>query len=144
MARVRGQDADGRPAERAEDESVVRGSRQSAQSQNRQTADDGSAGGSSGGKPSADGLEFTLDADWRITSITSAAAAWCGSTVENLLGRNGREVNPAATTLLGDAIEGALRRGKTTRREQPSTHVPGRWVRWQYHVADVIPDELGA
>ncbi|HWF75754.1 MAG TPA: ATP-binding protein [Caulobacteraceae bacterium] len=79
----------------------------------------------------ADDFEFTLDRDWRITSITSAAAAWCGSTVENLLGRNGREVNPAATTMLGDAIDAALQRGVTTTREQPSTHVPGRRVRIQ-------------
>ena len=73
-------------------------------------------------------FEFTLDPDWRITSITKAAADWCGSTVEALLGRNGREVNPAATTMLGEAIEAAFR-GKTSTMEQPSTHVPGRWVK---------------
>jgi two-component system, NarL family, sensor kinase len=91
------------------------------------------------GRQRDDAFEFTLDEDWRITSITSAAAAWCGSTVENLLGRNGREINPAATTMLGDAIEAALARGKTTRREQPSSHVPGRWVR-----IEVSPTDDGA
>lgn len=90
-------------------------------------------------QPSSDALEFTLDQDWRITSITSAAAAWCGSTVENLIGRNGREVNPAATTMLGDAIDAALQRGQATTREQPSTHIPGRSVR-----IEVAPVEGGA
>ncbi len=81
------------------------------------------------GRSDEDDFEFTLDRDWRITHITRAAAGWCGSTVEALMGRNGREVNPAATALLGEAIEGALRQGKTTRLERPSTHVPGRWVK---------------
>ena len=92
-----------------------------------------------GGKSADDDFALTLDRDWRITSITKSAADWCGSTVENLVGRNGREVNPAATALLGDAIEAALRHGKTTRREQPSTHVPGRWVK-----IEVAPFEDGA
>ena len=97
------------------------------------------APGARGSSSPAGDFEFTLDRDWRITSITSAAAAWCGSTVENLLGRNGREINPAATTLLGDMIDGALHHGRAARREQPSSHVPGRWVR-----IEVTPIETGA
>ncbi len=109
------------------------------------------------GAKTADDFEFTLDRDWQITSITKAAAAWCGSSVEDLLGRNGRDVNPAATTLLGVPIEAALRRGKTTVLEQPSTHVPGRWVkvkiapsgdgvriRFEDITANVPADDVGA
>jgi len=74
-------------------------------------------------------LAFTMDADWRITSISKAAAAWAGSTPRELIGSDGRQVNPAATALLGDAIAAALTRGETKVMERPSTHVPGRMVR---------------
>jgi signal transduction histidine kinase len=139
MARVRGQDARERPAARAEGDGAVRAARQGVQPRDRPGADWIYSPEVGDGQPSSDPFEFTLDADWRITSITAAAAAWCGSTVENLLGRNGREVNPAATALLGDAIDAALKRGETTRRKQPSTHVPGRWV-----TIEVGPIEGGA
>jgi signal transduction histidine kinase len=86
-----------------------------------------------------DGFAFTLDCDWQITSITESAAAWCGSTVEDLVGRNGREVNPAATTMLAEAVEAAFWRGATTTLEQPSTHVSGRRVN-----IEVSPIEHGA
>ena len=84
------------------------------------------------------GFEFTLDRDWRITSITKTAAAWSGSTVQDLVGRDGHEVNPAATTLLAEPIEAALTRGVTSTLENRSTHVPGRWVR-----IEVAPLENG-
>ncbi|HEY1426714.1 MAG TPA: ATP-binding protein [Caulobacteraceae bacterium] len=79
--------------------------------------------------PEPEPFEFTLDHNWRILSITRSAAAWCGSAPEDLIGRNGREVNPAATELLGEAIQAALDEGKTSHIEHPSTHVPGRQVR---------------
>jgi signal transduction histidine kinase len=76
-----------------------------------------------------DPCEFSLDPDWRVTSITKSAAAWAGGAVDDLVGSNGREINPAATKLLGPAIDAALKRGATTTLTQPSSHVPGRWVR---------------
>ena len=76
----------------------------------------------------ADGFEFTLDRGWRITSITDSAAAWAGSTAEELLGRDGHDINPASTRLLAKPVEAAIK-GATSRLEHPSTHVPGRWVR---------------
>jgi signal transduction histidine kinase len=84
-------------------------------------------------------LEFTLDRDWRITSITDSAAAWAGSTVTELLGRDGHEINPAATRLLAEPLAKAFSDGLTSTLEQPSTHVPGRWVR-----VEVAPVEDGA
>jgi signal transduction histidine kinase len=86
-------------------------------------------GGRQSDKTSDDDLEFTLDRDWRITSITKSAAAWAGSTVADLLGRDGHQINPAATTLLAGPVEAALFRRASSTLEQPSTHLPGRWVR---------------
>jgi signal transduction histidine kinase len=75
------------------------------------------------------GFEMTLDRHWRIVSITKSAAAWAGSTVQDLIGRDGHEINPAATAMLAGPIEAALARGETSKFEHPSTHVPGRWVK---------------
>ncbi|HEY1928292.1 MAG TPA: ATP-binding protein [Caulobacteraceae bacterium] len=80
-------------------------------------------------RPHAEGFEFTLDRRWRITSITPSAAAWAGSSVENLIGRDGRDLNPLATEILADRVEAALATGAVSTSEQPSSHVPGRWVR---------------
>ena len=87
------------------------------------------SGGRVQDKTSDDDLEFTLDRDWRISGITKSAAAWAGSTVADLLGRDGHQINPAATKLLAGPVEAALLRGASSTLEQPSTHVPGRWVR---------------
>jgi signal transduction histidine kinase len=83
-------------------------------------------------------FEFSLDRDWRITSITRQAAAWAGSTAEALLGTDGRSINPAATVALGPGIDGAFA-GDTSILEQPSMHVPGRWVR-----IEIAPHQGGA
>ncbi|HEY2052077.1 MAG TPA: histidine kinase [Caulobacteraceae bacterium] len=80
-------------------------------------------------RPHDEGFEFTLDRSWRITWITPSAAAWAGSSVENLIGRDARSLNPVATRLLSDGIEAALATGAVSISEQPSSHVPGRWVR---------------
>jgi signal transduction histidine kinase len=85
------------------------------------------------------GFEFTLDRAWRITSITESAAAWAGSTVDDLVGRDGHDINLAATRQLAEPIEAAFARGATSCLEQPSTHVPGRRVR-----VEVSPCENGA
>jgi signal transduction histidine kinase len=90
-------------------------------------------------RPSDDDFEFTLDRSWRIAAITKSAAAWAGSTVDDLLGREGQLINPAATKLLAAPIDAALLRGAASTLEQPSTHVPGRWVR-----IDVEPVADGA
>jgi signal transduction histidine kinase len=80
--------------------------------------------------PAPDGdFEFTLDPDWRILAITDSAAAWCGSSPADLIGRSGRDVNPAATKLLGEPVTVAFDEGRTTVVERPSSHVPGRQVR---------------
>jgi len=76
-----------------------------------------------------DAFEFTLDPDWRIVSITKSAAAWAGSTVDDLVGRDGRGLNPLATKSLAGGVEAALATGAVSNFEQPSTHVQGRWVR---------------
>jgi signal transduction histidine kinase len=85
------------------------------------------------------GLEYTLDREWRFTSITKGAAAWAGSTVQDLIGQDGREVNKAVTTVLAEPIEAALTRGLASTVEIPSIYVPGRWVR-----IEVAPSEGGA
>jgi signal transduction histidine kinase len=85
-----------------------------------------------GGGPGAladPSFEFTLDRDWRITSITDSAAAWAGSTASDLLGRDGHEINPAATRVLAEPLAKAFGQHLTSTLEQPSTHIPGRWVR---------------
>jgi PAS domain S-box-containing protein len=82
-----------------------------------------------GARPHAEGFEFTLDRSWRINSITPSAAAWAGASVENLIGRDCRSLNPQATELLAGRVEDAYVTGAVTTSEQPSVHVPGRWVR---------------
>ena len=84
-------------------------------------------------------FELALDRDWRVVSITESAAAWAGSTVADLIGRQCQDLNPAATRLLTGPIEAACVRGVTSSLEHPSTHVPGRWVR-----IEVAPSEGGA
>jgi signal transduction histidine kinase len=81
------------------------------------------------GGPRDEGFEFTLDRNWRITSITPSAAAWAGSTVGDLEGRDGRGLNPLATKILADGVEASLATGAISTSERPSSHVPGRWVR---------------
>jgi PAS domain S-box-containing protein len=82
-----------------------------------------------GARPHAEGFEFTLDRSWRINSITPSAAAWAGASVENLIGRDCRSLNPQATELLADRVQAAYVTGAVSTSEQPSSHVPGRWVR---------------
>jgi two-component system NarL family sensor kinase len=89
-------------------------------------------------QPGDSKFELALDRDWRITSITKSAAAWAGSTVDDLIGRQCQDLNPAATRLLNGPIEAALAQGVTSTQEHPSTHVPGRWVR-----VEVAPSEGG-
>jgi signal transduction histidine kinase len=74
-------------------------------------------------------FEIALDRDWRITDITESAAAWAGSTVADLIGADGRKVNPFAAEVLADGVEAAFAQGQTTTFERPSTHVHGRLVR---------------
>ena len=90
-------------------------------------------------EPGDSKFELALDRDWRIISITESAAAWAGSTVGDLIGRQCQDLNPAATKLLTGPIEAAFARGVTTSLEHPSTHVPGRWVR-----IEVAPSDVGA
>ena len=89
-------------------------------------------------EPSDSKFELALDRDWRIVSITESAAAWAGSTVADLVGRQCQDLNPAATRLLTGPIEAAFSRDVTSSLENPSTHVPGRWVR-----IEVAPTEGG-
>ncbi|HEY1427012.1 MAG TPA: PAS domain-containing protein [Caulobacteraceae bacterium] len=84
-------------------------------------------------------FEFTLDRDWRITSISEAAAAWSGSTPDDLIGRSSREVWPPEPRSLTEAIEAAFAGGPGAPVEQPSLAIPGRWVR-----VDVEPSNGGA
>ncbi len=74
-------------------------------------------------------FEIALDRDWRITHISTSAAAWAGSTVEELLGADGRQVNPLASEVLSEGVQAAFASGRVTVLERPSSHVPGRWVR---------------
>jgi two-component system, NarL family, sensor kinase len=90
-------------------------------------------------EPGDNKFELALDRDWRIISITESAAAWAGSTVDDLIGRQCQDLNPAATRLLNGPIEAAFARGVTSTLEHASTHVPGRWVR-----IEVAPSKGGA
>jgi signal transduction histidine kinase len=82
-----------------------------------------------GGDASVEDFEFTVDRDWRITSITPRTAAWCGSTVGNLVGRDSREVWAPPTQPVAEALEAALAKGATSSVvTQPSQFAPGRWV----------------
>jgi signal transduction histidine kinase len=75
------------------------------------------------------GFEFTVDRDWRIASITTRTAAWCGSTPEYLVGRDSREVWAPPAPPIAEALEAAFTTGATSTVTQPSQFAPGRWVR---------------
>jgi signal transduction histidine kinase len=91
----------------------------------------------SSAEPTDEGKVITIDGDRRITRITPDAAAWCGSTPEELIGVVTRERWPAPP--LDDAVERALVKGETSTVEQASLVVPGRWVE-----VDVEPVDGGA
>jgi signal transduction histidine kinase len=83
--------------------------------------------------------EFTLDRDWRITSISEGAAAWSGFAPDDLVGRSSREVWPPEPRQLTEAIEAAFADGASSTVEHPSLAIPGRWVK-----VDVEPAKDGA
>jgi signal transduction histidine kinase len=76
-----------------------------------------------------DDFEFTLDRQWRITSITHDAAAWCGSSPGALIGRDSREAWAPPQPRVAEAVAAAFTTGATAILEQPSLFAPGRWVR---------------
>jgi signal transduction histidine kinase len=82
--------------------------------------------------------EFTLDRDWRITSISESAAVWSGSAPDALVGRSSRDVWPPEPAELTKAIEAAFAGGQSSTVEHPSLAIPGRWVR-----VDVAPSKGG-
>jgi signal transduction histidine kinase len=96
------------------------------------------AGGSraSAGGP---GFEFTLDRDWRITSLSEGAATWFEFAPGDVVGRDSREVWAPAPTPLAEAIEAAFADGASSTVEQPSLAIPGRWL-----LVHVVPSKGGA
>jgi len=84
-------------------------------------------------------FEFSLDREWRITSISEGAAAWSGSTPHDLVGRDSREVWPPEPESLTRAIEAAFAHRESSTLEEPSLVVPGRWLK-----VDVEPSKDGA
>ncbi|HEY1447051.1 MAG TPA: PAS domain-containing protein [Caulobacteraceae bacterium] len=100
---------------------------------------DARAANGSGASASGRDLEFTLDRNWRITSISKGAAAWSGFAPEDLVGRSSREVWPPEPRALTEAIEAAFAGGASSTVEHPSLAIPGRWVK-----VDVDPSKDGA
>ena len=83
-------------------------------------------------------FEFTLDRNWRIVTITPAAAEWAGSKAADLLGHDTRDIWAPPPQPVVDAVEAALTRGAASSLTQQSVLVPGRWLK-----VDIAPSPEG-
>jgi PAS domain-containing protein len=84
-------------------------------------------------------FEFTLDRNWRITSISESGAAWAGRPAADIVGLDPRKAWSGVPKDAADAIEAAFAgRGSATIQGRSLT-IPGLWSRF-----DIEPSPDGA
>jgi len=72
---------------------------------------------------------YTLDRNWRMTSVNPQASAWFGPAGAHLLGA---DIRPDLKPDLHDAIDKALSTGEPVHLERPSSYHAGRWI--EFHI----------
>ena len=90
-----------------------------------------SGAGSRGAAAGRQLFEFTLDRDWRVMEASEGVAAWAGSTVGDLIGKDSREAWAAPPEEVVKAMEAAFSGDGGATLELQSFAVPGRWSRVQ-------------
>src|SRR6185369_6836125 len=80
---------------------------------------------------------YTVDRNWRMTSINPQATAWFGPVSMRMLGS---DLRPDLKADLREAISQAFVTGRPVHMERQSTYRPDRWI--EFHIYPT-PDGAG-
>jgi len=77
---------------------------------------------------------LAIDRDWRITAASPQAAAWAGSTPDDLIGTDFQQL-PIPLPVFS-AVKACLRRGDSRRLDAAAVNKPGCWEEFTIHGFD--------